>query len=221
MEALKTTYIPVDPGLITYLTEKGLWTAAHDARQQENIDALQVYIDGYSDAIIEAEAQGIEIVPTNREWLIFWETYKVDHAIPKIGMHVGLTETGATLIPTEVTLPEEPDPAPTVPDKPTYEGDVAVEIVAIEPEVPSIENEIIVTVKSVPGAELKLEIWLSSGVKSSFPKDPVHTADESGDSVWKWILFKHTPKGQTKFQVTATKDDETGVYATYREVKGL
>ncbi len=219
MEALKTTYIPVHPGLIRYLTEQGLWTAVHDVRQQQNIDALQVYIDGYSDAIATAEAQGIEVAPTNREWLLLWETYKVDHAIPKIGMHVGLTEAGVEIIPTEVVMPEEPAPAPEVPDEPAYEGDVAVEIVSIEPEKLQVENDIIISVKSVPGAELTLELYLiTSKQKSGFPKDPVHIADENGETVWTWNLFKHS-YGDIEFKVTATKDGKTGVFTTYGTIK--
>ena len=219
MEALKTTYIPVHEGLIRYLEEKGLWTAAHDARQQENIDALQVYIDGFSDAIAQAEAQGIEVMPTNREWLAFWEGYKVEQAIPKVAMHINITERGTVIVPTEVALPEPPPPPPAVPDKPAYEGDVAVEIISIEPEVLRVENEITINVKSVPGAELTLELYLiTSDQKSGFPKDPVHIADENGETVWNWLLFKHS-YGLIEFKVTATKDGKTGVYTTHGEIK--
>ncbi len=109
MEALKTTYIPVHEGLIKYLQEKGLWTEAHERRQLENIELLNTYVDAYANAKSLAEEKGIEISPANQEWVTLWETYKVEHNIPKVGLHVSLTESGEEVIPTSVPEPEPPD----------------------------------------------------------------------------------------------------------------
>jgi uncharacterized protein len=99
MEALKTTYIPVHEGLIEYLKEKGLWTATHAQRQKENIAIFDTYIEAYREAISLAEDKDIEISPTNPQWITFWETWKIEHRIPMLGLHVSLTESGEKVIP--------------------------------------------------------------------------------------------------------------------------
>jgi len=100
MEALKTTYIPVHEGLIDYLREKGLWTEAHERRQQENIDIFNTYIDAYGEAMSLAEDRGIEVSPANPDWIAFWEGYKVENKIPRLGLHMSLTESGEKVVPT-------------------------------------------------------------------------------------------------------------------------
>ena len=214
MEGLKTTFIPVHEGLIKYLEEKGLWTEAHAQRQIENIAVLNTYQEAYAGAIELADEQGIEISPVNPDWIYLWETYKVEHQIPKIGEHVSLTESGISVIPTEVSLVEsETTPAPEGQVKATS-GDLIVEIISVTDPV-KVNTNISVVVKTNPGAECTIVMTLSEGTVSGFPKDPVKVADENGDVIWEWVLFSHTPEGNTKLEVTATLGENSATATTY------
>ncbi len=125
-----------------------------------------------------------------------------------------------TGVGTETSTPT-PTPAPTETpaEGAVHTGDVPLEFTFVSPDPVLTNSEIEVTVKTEPGAEVKLEMWLSNDQKSSFPKDSVHTADENGVATWKWILFRATYSGQTKLQATATKDGKTGITTTYFEAK--
>jgi uncharacterized protein len=90
VQGINYTYVPVHEGLIWLLKEKGLWTAANDRRQAQNIAILQVYIDAYAEALAKAEAQGLKIDPGNQDWIDFWENYKLELNLPKIAMHQNL-----------------------------------------------------------------------------------------------------------------------------------
>ncbi len=78
MKVVETWYAPAHEGLVKYLKEKGVWTAAHDARQEQNIELITRYIDAYEAAIDKADEQGIMIDPENEEWMELWENYKKD-----------------------------------------------------------------------------------------------------------------------------------------------
>jgi len=75
-------YQVAHPGLIRYLEEKGLWTPAHEARNQYNIDLLARWEKAYQEAIDLADEKGIAVLPDNEEWLELWEDYKKD--LPRI-----------------------------------------------------------------------------------------------------------------------------------------
>lgn len=92
MATLETWYLPVHDGLITYLKEKGRWTAAHDARQAQNIELVTRYVEAYQEAINLADDQEILVNPENEEWIELWENYKKQLGLPKIKMHIGLEE---------------------------------------------------------------------------------------------------------------------------------
>jgi len=218
MDSLETTYIPVHEGLIRYLEEKGLWTEAHAGRQAENIALIDRYIAAYDAAIAEAEAKGMEISPTDTDWVVFWETYKVENGIPRLGMHISLTQSGQVIVPTDVPeLPTEtPTPTPMetpAPTGPVHTGDVAIEITSI-PEKCNVNDIIRVEIKTEPNADLHFEMWLNNGDKSGFPKDPDKTADADGVAFWEWALFRHTPAGETRIEITATVGDKTGKIVT-------
>lgn len=217
MEGLKTTFLPVHEGLIRYLKEKGLWTEDHDRRQAENIARLDKYQEAYTAAIDLADSRGVEVAPTNPDWINLWETYKVDHQIPLLGEHISLTESGLSIIPTEVprTEPTETPAEPKPEDTPVAtSGDLRIEIVSVTDPV-KIDTPIKVVVKTNPGAQCKLVMTLSEGTVSGFPKDPEKTADANGDVVWEWTLFTHTPEGITRIEVTATLDGESATATVY------
>jgi hypothetical protein len=67
-----------------------------------------------------------------------------------------------------------------------------------------INDTITIACKTSPGAECKLVMTLANGDVSGFPKDPVKVADDDGNVKWEWTLFRFTPAGETKLEVTAS-----------------
>ena len=88
MNLLETCFIPAHDGLIKYLKEKGMWTAAHDARQAQNVELITTWVDAFQEAIDMADDQGIQVTPENEEWMELWENQKKD--LPKFKMFLGL-----------------------------------------------------------------------------------------------------------------------------------
>jgi len=86
----ETDYVPLHQGAVKYLEEKGLWTPAHEARRQQQIDLIAKYIEAYADAIDMADEEGIAVDPKNEEWLELWDNYKKQLGLPKFGFFVGL-----------------------------------------------------------------------------------------------------------------------------------
>jgi TRAP transporter TAXI family solute receptor len=85
-ELAESDFIPVHEGTIRYLKEKGLWTTAHEARNQLNIDNLTKWVDAYAAAIDLADEKEILVHPTNDEWMTLWEDYKNGLALPTLKM---------------------------------------------------------------------------------------------------------------------------------------
>jgi hypothetical protein len=70
---ISVAILPVHDGAIRFAKEKGLWTAAHDARQKYNLWLLDQYKKAYKATIDEADKKGIKVDPENKEWLALWE----------------------------------------------------------------------------------------------------------------------------------------------------
>jgi len=92
MTLMETHFVPAHDGLIRYLKEKGLWTAAHDARQAQNVELITRYCEAYQEAMDMADEQDIDVTPTNEEWLELWENYKQELKLPLATMFLGLEE---------------------------------------------------------------------------------------------------------------------------------
>jgi len=92
MDIMATWFLPAHDGLVKYLKEKGLWTAAHDVRQAQNIAFVTSYVDAFQEAIEMADDQGIMVDAENEEWIELWENYKQQLGLPKSQMFVGLEE---------------------------------------------------------------------------------------------------------------------------------
>jgi len=92
MVILETWYLPAHDGLIKYLKEKGLWTAANDARQAQNIEFVTRWVEAYHEAIDLADDQGIAVDPENEEWIELWENHKKQLNLPECKMFLGLEE---------------------------------------------------------------------------------------------------------------------------------
>ena len=56
---------------------------------------------------------------------------------------------------------------------------------------------------------------LSDGTVSGFPKEPVQIADGQGNVKWEWVLFRHTPPGETKLEVTANLEGDSVTVTNY------
>jgi hypothetical protein len=83
-------YVPLHDGTVKYLKEKGLWTDAHEKRRQQNIELIDRYIEAYQTAIDTADEKGINVDPTNEEWLELWTNYKKELDLPPFLYFSGL-----------------------------------------------------------------------------------------------------------------------------------
>ena len=59
----ETNFSPLHDGSVRLLLELGMWTDAHEARQQYNVDRLTQYVTAYQAAIDFADEQGMEVHP--------------------------------------------------------------------------------------------------------------------------------------------------------------
>jgi hypothetical protein len=97
MVVLEQQFVPAHDGLIKYLKEKGLWTAAHDTRQAYNVELLTRYTDAHKKAIDLADEQGIMVNSENEEWVELWENYKNQLNLPPVRLFVDLKEQPSPL----------------------------------------------------------------------------------------------------------------------------
>ena len=85
---LDTALFPVHEGVIKYLKEKGMWTAADDKRQAYNVDLVSRYVKAYEAAIAAAGAKGIKVDPKKKEWMNLWAEHKKDLPVFKIMLEI-------------------------------------------------------------------------------------------------------------------------------------
>jgi hypothetical protein len=83
-------FVPLHDGTVKYLKEKGLWTDAHEKRRQQQIELIDQYIEAYQTAIDTADEKGINVDPTNEEWLELWTNYKKELGLPPFLFFLGL-----------------------------------------------------------------------------------------------------------------------------------
>jgi len=69
---------PIHDGTVRYLKELGLWTPAHEARRQQNIDLMTTWVEAFDAALAFADETGIDVTPENQEWLDLWDEYRKD-----------------------------------------------------------------------------------------------------------------------------------------------
>jgi|SaaInl7_200m_RNA_FD_contig_61_739880_length_1589_multi_7_in_0_out_0_2 uncharacterized protein len=72
---------PVHPGMIRYLTEKGLWKDSYARRNEFNLKLANKYIAAYEAAVKAAVKKGLKIDPKNEKWVKFWQQAKKDNGI--------------------------------------------------------------------------------------------------------------------------------------------
>jgi len=88
MRVAETHFQPLHEGTVRYLEELGLWTPAHEARRQQNIDLINRWVEAYQATIDMADERGIEVTPENEEWLELWDSYK--EGLPVFKWFLGL-----------------------------------------------------------------------------------------------------------------------------------
>ncbi|MFC1972296.1 TAXI family TRAP transporter solute-binding subunit [Chloroflexota bacterium] len=88
-KVLDMTTVPVHDGVIRYLKEKGMWTAADDARQEYNLRLLQAYTDAWEDALDQAMGQQIQVSPESEEFAALWSNLKKERQIPRYRAMIG------------------------------------------------------------------------------------------------------------------------------------
>jgi len=83
-ESLDYAFCGVHDGTIRYLKEKGMWTAADDARNEYNCWLNDQYIEAYTTAMKMADEKGLQVTPDNEEWVQLWKDYKKELGLPRL-----------------------------------------------------------------------------------------------------------------------------------------
>ena len=208
LKALDTTYMPVHPGLVKYLKEKGIWNADYEKRNQTNTELFQKYVDGYTEALKQVAAKNIEIKPNNPAWIEFWENFKKTSGIPLIRMHVSLTQDAAVTLPGGYVAPSAPPPSSS---PPVATAGVPLEVVSITGAHPG--SDVTITVKTAPGAEVTILFTMPTGANSAFPADNTKTAGADGMVSWTWNINSHVPTGEATLTFTAKQGGKESVLA--------
>jgi len=86
------TFIPVHEGLISYLDELGIWTAAHQKRQDANVALVDRYCQAYRGALRRADEQAVPVGPQSADWLDIWADCQRKAELPEFKMFLGLDD---------------------------------------------------------------------------------------------------------------------------------
>lgn len=89
---LEHTFIPCHDGLVAYLRDLGLWTDAHQRRQEANVTLIDRYRRAYQEALELADEKLIVVGPDSAEWLKLWENYKREAHLPGFRVFRDLNE---------------------------------------------------------------------------------------------------------------------------------
>lgn len=95
MEKLDITCLPCHDGLVKYLKELGLWTAAHEKRNQQNVNMVDRYCRASQEAMWEADEKDIVVARDNPQWTKLWENHKNKLGLPRFDFlpSLGVTKT--------------------------------------------------------------------------------------------------------------------------------
>jgi uncharacterized protein len=208
--ALQTTFIPIHPGLVKYLKEKGIWNADYEKRNETNTALFQKYVSAYQTAMTQAKAKGIDINPTNQAWIAFWENYKTTNAIPLLRMHVSLTQDAAIMLPGGYVPPT------TTTAPPTTTVAIPINVISISDAHPG--NDVTVTIKTTPGAEVTILFVMPNGTNSTFPTDNKKVAGADGLITWTWNINSHVPAGEATYTFTASLNGQTSTFTVKKTI---
>jgi hypothetical protein len=79
-------------------------------------------------------------------------------------------------------------------------------------------DDVTVTVKTAPGAEVKIVFTMPTGKDSAYPEDNTKTAEDDGIITWTWNINSHVPAGEATYTFTVTIDGQT---RTFTETKTI
>lgn len=202
VSGLESTFIPAHEGLIQYLDEQEIWNEAMEQHNQENLTIMNELITAYEDAIVQADAAGIDVDPTNVDWIKFWEKYKTDHNTPEVAPPMMDIEPAA----------------PVVIPPPTVEGDITFELVSITNPAYR-QGDLIVVAKTEPGTEAVIRMWFEGGRESTITfRDKDHKIADADGKLQFDGLLGHTVDGVAKLEITLTLGDRSGLATVYTEI---
>jgi TRAP transporter TAXI family solute receptor len=90
MRLAEVDFVPLHDGAVKYMEELGLWTPAHEARRQQNVDLFAAWEEEWNWAIDKADEQGIKVDPANPEWERFWREYSASTGLSPFQYFLGL-----------------------------------------------------------------------------------------------------------------------------------
>ncbi len=79
-------------------------------------------------------------------------------------------------------------------------------------------DDVTVSVKTAPGAEVTILFTMPNGTASAYPKDNVKTAGEDGIITWTWNINSHVPAGEATFTFTVTLDGQTKTFVEKKTI---
>ena len=92
LRELERTFLPCHEGLVAYLDELGLWTVAHQRRQDANAALVERYCQAYQGALRRADAQQVPVGPESAAWLEIWADCRRKAELPGFRMFLGLED---------------------------------------------------------------------------------------------------------------------------------
>ena len=229
---LQTTYVPVHPGLAKYLTDKGIWNADYEKRNQANTAIFRQYLNAYQDAMAKAAALKIDVKANNDKWIQYWEDYKLANQIPMIEMHISLTQDAPVVMPAgyapaTTAIAATIAPATTAPPATTalpatttpVPNEIPFTLVSVLNDAgnaPHPGDNVTVTGKTTPGATVKIlfTYFLSAtatGTPSAYPPAPDNTQTAGADGLVKftWNINNHIPAGKVIYTFSITLNGQT------------
>jgi len=75
--------VPLHPGTVRYLREKGLWTPEMERRQQAAVRLVDQYVTLYERAVELARARRISTDPASEAWQRFWRDFLAQNRVPR------------------------------------------------------------------------------------------------------------------------------------------
>ena len=75
--------VPLHPGTVRYLREKGLWNQELEARQQASVRLADQYTTLYERALALARSRRISTDPASEAWQRFWREFLTQNRVPR------------------------------------------------------------------------------------------------------------------------------------------
>ena len=106
--------------------------------------------------------------------------------------------------------------ASTAPPPTTTALAVPITIVSISDAHPG--NDVTVTIKTAPGAEVTILFTMPGGTASAFPTDYKKTAGTDGLITWTWNINSHTPAGDATYTFAANLNGLSSALTVHKTI---